>query len=563
MGHRTAAVTLPPSSRHQRIWQGAAWWALSGFILIAGLWYFYRGFFRSGLNLTQGDSGDGRLTEVIAGHWRAPFQFGGGLTDTGIFFPFGQGLMYSDTHMAFGLLTIPSVGLGLNPSVAFQWSLMVTSAIGYVSCLALLRIGPRAPWPIAITASFVATFSNGLVVASNHPQLLALSLVPASALALLLALRTSRITSRVVLGMSSGAIFGLTTYSTFAIGWFTIVGGLIALAFWVAIARSRFPIRRLVGHRVEIPLSTFAGALPFVALFTITYVPLLTSGARRSLDEIRFYALAPQDLFAVSPTNVVWFKPLYALFDGMSDTERAMAPTPLLVLTSLVLLSAGVASARRSTNWMAAGTSAIASGLILWLSPVAWGSFFPWKYVLLIPGADAIRAIGRIELMAGLLITMGSAIVATQLMKGARVGRLATTGGMFLLLLISLEQANFLVQQQVDVQSVQRTRAIPPPPGDCRSFALIPPLTGPRPEDGQIDAAIIAQTTGIPTWNGGSGGIPPGWNLSMNVSDREYAGRLVAYARQKNLSNFCVLSLQDENWIHVRDSSDLAQILKP
>jgi len=128
---------------------------------MAGLWYFYRGFFRSGLNLTQGDSGDGRLTEVIAGHWRAPFQFDGGLTDTGIFFPFGQGLMYSDTLMAFGILTIPSVGLGLNPSVAFQWSLIVTSAIGYLSSLVLLRIGPRAPWPIAITASFVATFSNG------------------------------------------------------------------------------------------------------------------------------------------------------------------------------------------------------------------------------------------------------------------------------------------------------------------------------------------------------------------------------------------------------------------
>ena len=161
MGHRTTAVTLPPSSRHHRNWQGAAWWALSGLILMAGLWYFYRGFFRSGLNLTQGDSGDGRLTEVIAGHWRAPFQFDGGLTDTGIFFPFGQGLMYSDTLMAFGILTIPSVGLGLNPSVAFQWSLIVTSAIGYLSSLVLLRIGPRAPWPIAITASFVATFSNG------------------------------------------------------------------------------------------------------------------------------------------------------------------------------------------------------------------------------------------------------------------------------------------------------------------------------------------------------------------------------------------------------------------
>jgi len=361
--------------------------------------------------------------------------------------------------------------------------------------------------------------------------------------------------------MCSGAIFGLTTYSTFAIGWFTVVGGLIALAFWVLIARSRFPIRRLVGHRVEIPLSTFAGALPFVALFAITYGPLLSSGARRSLDEIRFYALAPQDLFAVSPTNVVWFKPLYAVFDGMSDTERAMAPTPLLLVVSLALLAAGLASARRSTNWMAAGTAGIASGLILWLSPVAWGSFFPWRYVFLIPGADAIRAIGRVELMAGLLITMGSAIVASRIIKGAQIGRLAATGEIGLLFLITLEQANFLVQQQVDVQSVQGTRSIAPPPGDCRSFALIPPFPEPRPEDGQIDAAIIAQTTGLPTWNGGSGGIPPGWNLSMNLSDREYAGRLVTYARQSNLSDFCVLSLQDDNWIHVRDSTNLAQFL--
>lgn len=526
------------------------WILLAVLAWMAGTWYFYRGFFRSGFGVTQGDNGDGRLTEVIAGHWRDPFQFAGGLTDIGIFYPFGQGLMYSDTMMLFGIITISFVGIGIDPSVAFQLSLIVATTIGYFSTLVLLRIGPRSPWVIAIGASFLVAFSNGLLVASNHPQLLALPFLPLVLVLYLLAIRATSRTSVWLLASSSGLLFSAITYTTFAIGWFAILGFSLTIIIWLVLARSRPAVQHLLGPRGGTALSFVAGSIPMAILFAFTYLPLLLQNASRSLSEVENYALAPADLFAVSPTNSVWFRPLYAIFGGMSDTEKAMAPTPLLLVSAVALLIAAVISRRRRDPWLALGSSTIVAGLILWLAPVSWGSFFPWQVVhTLIPGADAIRAIGRMELMAGFLLTLGSATTAGLLWRYKRRRRLATGIVVALVGLILLEQANFLVQQNVEVAAVQAIRATQAPPAVCTSFVLLPPFPVERAENGQIDAAIIAQTHSLPTWNGSSGGFPPGWSLLGMDEPDTYLEKVDEYQTANNLQGACAISLADGTWV--------------
>jgi len=542
-------TTVNSSAVEKRRVSTPTWLLLAVVAWMTGTWYFYRGFFRSDLGVTQGDNGDGRLTEVIAGHWREPFQFAGGLTDIGIFYPFGQGLMYSDTMMLFGIITLPLVPLGIDPSVAFQISLIVASTIGFFATLAFLRLGPQSPWIIAIGASFVVAFSNGLLVASNHPQLLAVGFLPLAALLYLFAIRARNQRMGFVFACLSGLLFAATTYTTFAIGWFAVLGVAVFLIAWILLARPLSATKLLVGRHGKLVIAFVVGAVPLVLLFGFTYLPLLSQGAGRSISEVRNYALQPADLLAVSPTNVVWFRPLFHLFNGMSDTERAMAPTPLLLLSAWTLLFAALISRQRHLPWMAAGTASIVAGLTLWLLPVTWGSFFPWAALhSVVPGADAIRAIGRIELMAGLLITVGSAVVAGRLWRSKSRSTSVVVLGSSLVVVIVAEQANFLVQQNVSVEDVQALRSVPAPPLTCESFVLLPPFPADRAENGQTDAAIIAQTHGIPTWNGSSGGIPPGWSLGIMDVPADYLRAASQYELNNDIQDACQISLATKQW---------------
>ena len=526
----------------------ALWLAASIAAGAAAIWYFYRGFFRSGFRLTQGANGDGRLTAVVANHWQDPFQFAGGLVDLGNFYPYMDGLRYSDTLMAFGIIAAPFTRMGIEPIVAFQWSLIIVSAIGYGSTIAFLRTGPRTPWPIAIAAGLIVVFANGMVVGANHPQLLAVALLPPIAVAYLLAHRAAGSIASFALAAVAGGLFGIVAYSAFYVGWFAAVGVVMALAIWLLLLRQRRWLAALVGPNGRTLWGFLAGAAPFIVLFAWTYGPLLLAGAGRSAEEVRSYALAPQDLLGASPTNALWFKPLYALFGDIAGEERGMAPTPLLLAAGIAMMVTAIVLAQRiRTPWMAAGVACLVTGLVLWLLPVDWGWMFPWQAVMAIPGADAIRAIGRVELIAGAAIAIGSSIIAGELWRHyprSLALRVVTLG---VLVLVVIEQANYKVQQAVDVGSVERIRALEAPPIACTSFALLPPFPE-RAGDGQTDAAIIAQEHGIPTWNGSSGGVPDGWDLPPMDDPPAYLAALGRYAAERGLTGACAVSLADGRW---------------
>lgn len=519
---------------------------------LLGLYYFYRGFFTAGL--AQGDHGDGRLTQVIAAHWANPFQFSGGLLDLGIFYPFGGGLMYSDSMLSFGILSAPLDWAGLDPTIAFQWSLIATSAIGYAATVLLLRLGPRSPWLVAVPIALIVCFSNGLLVASNHPQLIALTLAPLPVLMWLLSVRAQGRPVKWAGAIAAGATFGLISYTAFYVGWsLTLAAALIALFAWL-ISGFRRPSLTSIGLTASRGLLAAAGAAPFVGLLIATYLPLMLADQGRSLDEVRLFALAPRDLLGVSPHNVAWAWLLEHVVGPLSDEEFAMAPTPLILLASLlaaawIVVQVVTGRSRRWRDpWVLAGSALIATGLVFWLLPVQWGDVFPWEVVFAVPGASALRAIGRVELVAGALLSFGLALLITAwTRRGNRsAGRLALVG--IVLSLIVLEQFNARVKQEVVIADVQQIRDTPAPPEACTSFVLLPPFYGPRPRDSQTDAAIIAQTHGIPTWNGGSGGAPDGWSLWDMANTDGYLAAIEDYRNRLAIDGACTVIARVGDW---------------
>ena len=117
------------------------------------------------------------------------------------------------------------------------------------------------------------------------------------------------------------------------------------------------------------------------------------------------------------------------------------------------------------------------------------------------------------------------------------------------MVLLVVEQVNLRVKQEVDVSDVQAIRSIPAPPEQCESFFLRPPFYPPRPYDSQTDAAIIAQTHGIPTWNGVSGGEPPGWLLDDMASPAKYLKSVAEYDEMFEFEHACSVSSPRGKWI--------------
>lgn len=137
---------------------------------VLGAVYFFWGFWSSGLAQIQGNAGDGALVAFISQHWTQDAVPGLPWDEVGIFYPAADTLAFSDTLFLLGLAQVPLVAAGISHWLTLQWVLVAMSIIGYVGLLVLLRIGPRAGWPIAIGAASVFAFGNGVKVSSHHPR---------------------------------------------------------------------------------------------------------------------------------------------------------------------------------------------------------------------------------------------------------------------------------------------------------------------------------------------------------------------------------------------------------
>lgn len=520
--------------------------------------YFYRGFFSSSLGLVQGNFFDGRLTQTFALHWLDPLQFGS-VINLGIFYPFDRGLMYSDTFLLFGLASAPISWLGSTGSIAFQLSLIFVTGLGYSSLVTVLRIF-RLSWPLTIAAALLTIFSNGMLIASAHPQLIALYFIPTVWLLALVALRTQDSFRQLALSAAATALFGFTLYTAFYIGWMIILASttcaLITFLLWPREMRMRMKGRFTRFHVVGSAIGLF---VPVLATL-YTYVPLLQSGTERSLDDVSSFALKPKDLFGVSPTNVVWSPLFNRLFAPVSDEEFAMSPTPGLILTGALVAVWAIRSSSRSDARVGLGLAMSVTGFVLWLLPVRWGSFFPWSLVYEIPGASAIRAIGRIEIAAGLFLVVGTAILLStlKLPESRRAIVLITLVIGFLL----VEQINTRVQQKVDVVAITNLQQLASPRLQCSTFFIAPPFDASRIYENQADpvidsaigvgitAQIIAQATGIPSLNGYSGGAPTDWPLAPStiVDPDVYIRVLDSFIADNGINDVCAFDLKDLTW---------------
>ena len=182
-----------------------------------------------------------------------------------------------------------------------------------------------------------------------------------------------------------------------------------------------------------------------------------------------------------------------------------------------------------------------------------WGGSSPWRLVYrFVPGADGFRAVARYVLVLALPMSIAFAVVVHRGMQtiSAQPTALARRG----LIAATLAVVAFGVLEQfgrapsfsrrAELERVQRLAAALPQ--HCAAFyAAASPVRRPIKYEYQIDAMLVSTMRRVPTLNGYSGHVPPGWDL-QEVEAPDYEERVARWiARYHVAGPVCRLEIGD------------------
>jgi hypothetical protein len=169
--------------------------------------------------------------------------------------------------------------------------------------------------------------------------------------------------------------------------------------------------------------------------------------------------------------------------------------------------------------------------------------------VRLVPGAEAIRAPGRMWLMA--VVTGTTAIAAAVAARASTDPRRAAparhlAAGLIALLL--LEQVNADTTQRIDVRSERRladaAATIPPA---CESFYAVGASSDGTPWGVHIDAMFVSMFARRPTLDGYSGFEPDGY--TVQPGEAGHRSGAWAWAEEHDIEEgLCELDLSTSTW---------------
>jgi hypothetical protein len=540
-----------------------ALWALGAVIFFAEV-------IGSNFDLVMGDRGDARLLAFILEHWFNILAHGGDWRSPPMFYPQAATLGYSDALFGFvPLYAMPRL-LGADPLLALQLVLIQSTLIGFAGFVWFARRLLLVPLHIAAPVGLIFAFANGLHISANHGQLFAVHFLPL----LLIAAGHALILARTRLGVAAvwAAAFGAGVagvfFTSYYVGWFFALGCLVLMltAAFICPARLRQHCRGY--HRAFAVVFASAGlgfALAIIPFLQI-YLPLALDGAGRDYLSIVRRLGVVSDLWNVGRHNLFWgwildaMPPHVTPYAGRDGHQLLI--TPLFALTTLFGIIAAWRAARAGSRNFDATLAALlvmlATFIILLFGSMRIGNWSPWWLVHgLVPGASAISAVFRLQLVSALIAAIGLALLLKRVDRGlrARAGAaVAICATSTLTLLLAAEQIN-LGRNAAISRSHQAAglAAVPPPPSQCESFFVSTDtdLHWSYAEY-HTEAMALAVRFGLPTLNGYSGWGPPAWRLDEPFRIG-YRSAVAQWLALHNITTpVCDLRLDGRSWHQFR-----------
>ena len=527
---------------------------------------FRRQFF-SGFNVLSGDIGDSKLIAYLHEHWVQVIMGKAAWRDPAFFYPTTGVSGYSDTFVLDEVFYAPLRAIGMDMFLAYQWTLILSTLLGFLGMFYLCRriVGPHPVFASLLALTFA--FSNTLTVQIVHSQLFAIEWIP---LLVLLVLRSAQAQRRTIgwsYAAAAGLLSGLLFLSTYYVAWFSALALGLWLLVYVLLALCSRPgraglsaaLRRHVGRAVAFVVAFAVGLVPFVAI----YLPILAGrGGGWPYSSVLGYAARPEDLVNLGPSNFLWTDALRAFFPDAytkHSSEVAFGLTPVLLTLLVVALAwfgyrVVTTRARLSSEVVAFTTAAV--GVMLLLLPVWTFYGLPWRLVwILVPGAQAIRAIDRIAVLAvffgclAVAFLLRAAFTPVLPTRTSRAWRMGVAVVVMAVLL--LEQFNIATSNTLDRgQELAQLDAVPSPPAECKAFFVtVPALRAPPGFVTSIEAMLISDKVDLPTINGYSGYFPPGFGNLTSPGTKTYPQSVNTWLAAHHLTTgICSYDLATHLW---------------
>jgi hypothetical protein len=502
----------------------AGWRRLGGCILAIagwaiGLWLAFSSMFLSGFARVTGNEGDPRLINYLLEHgyrWLTGDPAHRSFWNLPIFYPAQNTLAYSDILLSAGPFYWCWRLVGFQPDTAYQLWLVTICSLNYWTTDALLRNCLRLN-PLASTlGAFLFAFASSRLSQISHSQLYThfFTIVAIYALYRLFEAPVGQVSNLPSgqVGRKSAPrawiiVFGLAAvaqlWASFYLGWFLGLGLLLA-GLWALFLRG--PRQTLLGviraYPVELAFTLAVCGL-LLAPLAIHYLEAAREVGQRSYESIEAGLPTPRTWCSMGTGSWLygWLRP----FEPSHVVEGARGEHLMgigLITTAVAVV--GLLRRRASVFpllLLLAGCSVVA--LTTNLSP----GVSCWRLVhSLVPGAAALRAITRI----GLLLLLPASIGVALFVHHCKRSWVAVA----VVLLCILEQGRFM--ETYDKHAVRnRVAALQERiRSDDTAFYYTPLLGEPTTVPNwrwHLDAMQAGLESGVPTVNGYSGNLPPGW----------------------------------------------------
>jgi hypothetical protein len=518
----------------------------------------FRYFFLSSFDSVSGDRGDGRMIVYLHEHLFNALLGRAQFLSPPFFYPQKDVLGYTD---AFVLNIVPYVAfrsMGLDPFLSFQTLAIALSLCCFLSSLIIAMRHLRLRSAFAICASILVTFPNNLLFKTGfaHINLFALYYIPCILLIALWGLEDfphlSRWSlTRVAIGATLfGLLFSTNYYSAWMFAFTAAIGAcVIAITLHrdlaAAIRSNYVVIIKLAGVAI---LGLVLGLIPL----TLIYAPTLATFGGRPYLEYIFYAPYLMDVIDVSEWNMVWGSLVQHLV-GDGGIERTLAVTPgmtvILIVMALRVRADDSDLKRRAWQPLFAAVCVLVWALS-WVVTMRISTFsLFWLPHHVLPGANAIRAGGRIQLLVNLWVVAGLVVMLQYWIDTARPScrRRNVLLSSVILIFCLVEQINLFPTTRLSRSREQAwLSSLPKPPPECRAFFVnVSGRTANFLDEN--DAMWISWQTGLPTLNGSSGQFPPGWRLEdPKIEYHEAVRQWISKARLEE--TVCVYDRASLHW---------------
>jgi hypothetical protein len=509
---------------HRKLWEAVS---IFGAWLVGAL-FFFSAQWTSGFNRVMGNTGDTRLQVYLSEQWFLVLRGAQPWRDPPFFYPVKGVLGYTDTLFLYEIFFAPFRLLGAEPFLAYQLTIMAMSLMGFVCFVILARKVFRAPLGLALVGALVFTYANNLWVHEGSSQIFGIYFAPPIALIGLAAWRTRR--SRPLLSTALSVIFGLLLslflFSSYYVAWFSMLTGLVIFILCFAFAPRVMGAEVIAGFKIgwRGAIGAVAGFLVGIVPFVVTYVPVIHELGSRKYGDALFYAAKWNDVINVGIGNRLWGSLFHNSWSAPSPAsyEVSYALTPILMLTivfgTVVLVWALLARVTPFTTSLRVALALCCTAILFTVLPINTQIGSLWIVLWHLPGADAIRAIDRLQVANNLVASLALVALGTEALRHWRrlqASVVLRVVGIVLLGLILAEQLNSTGATQLRRSAqIATVSAVPQVPAGCTSFFVTDSVRNHLLfYEYQLSAMLISQRVDLPTINGYSGDIPPGWNL--------------------------------------------------